>query len=312
METGAMHDPTFDKHRDAASYNAHADSYAKYIRRLSGPLADRICEIARLQPGDHVLDVGTGSGIAARAAARAVGPHGGVLGIDLSEGMIATARRSVAQWAGTPPAFRVMDAEALDLPDAAFDAVVSLCAVSHFPNIARAITEMHRVLKPGGRLVVSYGYARPIHLVPLGFHLAKRLLGRLRQPVRPQLVGPSHLTQLAKRLLPEPTQAVETTWVGEHDPRGTLVRCLQDSGFAEVEVTWWGHEVVFDSAEAFWEAQTAIVTQVRKRLIEASPEAVTALKHAFLGTAETILRRGGRLVYPYGALYVSARRSRGV
>jgi ubiquinone/menaquinone biosynthesis C-methylase UbiE len=302
-----VNDQKFDKSRDAASYNAHAGSYDKYIRRLASTLADRICDLARLKPGDRVLDLGTGPGIAARRAAQTTGPAGGVLGIDLSAGMIDSARRSVAHWEDKPPEFRVMDAEALGLSDATFDAVISLCAVRHFPNIERALAEMRRVLKPGGGLVVSYGHGRPITPLPLARHIARRLLGKILHPIRPQLVGPAYLTRLATRLLPEPTQAIDTEW-GGRDPQGALVRYVRDAGFERVEPSWWGHEVIFDSAQEFWEAQTSIVTQVRKRLVEAPPDAVASLKRAFLSKAETILQRGGKLIYPYGAFYVSASR----
>lgn len=299
-----MNNQEFNKSRDAASYNKQADDYGKYIERLSTPLAEYICKIAHLKPGDKVLDVGTGPGIAARRAAQIVAPDGSVLGIDLSEGMIDTARKSVAHWKGKPPEFRVMDAESLDLSDDAFDAVISLCAVRHFPNIVKALTEMRRVLKPGGHLVVSFGYVRPIASLPLGFYIARRLLGKFLHPVRPQIVGSIYLTGLAKEMLPEPTQAIATEW-GEHDPHGSLVQVVREGGFEQVEASWHGHELVFESAEEFWEAQTAIVTEIRKRLVEASPEEVNRLKQMFLKEAESILRRGGKLIYPYGAFYVS-------
>lgn len=299
-----MNNQEFNKSRDAASYNKQADDYGKYIERLSAPLAEYICKIARLKSGDNVLDVGTGPGIAARRAAQIVAPDGNVLGIDLSEGMIDTAKKSVAKWTGKPPEFRVMDAESLDLSDAAFDAVISLCAVRHFPNISKALTEMRRVLKPGGHLVVSFGYVRPIAPLPLGFYIARRLLDKFLQPVRPQIVGTVYLTQMAKKMLPEPTQVIATDW-GEHNPRGSLVQVVREAGFEQVEASWNGHELEFESAEEFWEAQTAIVTEIRKRLVEASPEAVNQLKQTFLKEAESILRRGGKLTYPYGAFYVS-------
>jgi len=297
----------FEKRRDAASYDTYAEYYERYIQHLSDPLAERICALAQMKTGDHVLDVGTGSGIAARQASRIVGLDGSVLGIDLSEGMIEVAKQSVAQWEGQPPEFRVMDAESLDLPDATFHAVISLCAVRHFPDIARAIAQMRRVLKPGGHLVISFGYARPIALFALSLHLVKRLWGTILNPLRPQIVGPAYLIGHADRLLPHPTQVIETEW-GSRNPRGTLVRLVQESGFERVEENWYGHAMVFDSAQEFWDAQSSIVTEVRKRVMDAPPEAVALLKQTFITGAEGVLRRGGKLVYPYGAFYVSGQR----
>ena len=297
----------FDKNQDAASYNNHASAYDTYIRRLAGPLAIRICELAHLKPGEAVLDVGTGTGLAARQASQIVTAQGSVLGVDLSAGMIDIAKRSVSNWHGASPDFRVMDAESLELSNASFDAVISLCAVRHFPNISAAIKEMYRVLKPGGQLVVSFGYARPINLLPLGRYIAKRLLGKVFAPIYPQIVGPVYLTNLAKKLLPKPKESLLTQW-GESDPQGALLGAIHLAGFEGVKASWWGHEVVFDSAEEFWEAQTSIVTEVRKRIGEASPEAVARLKQEFLSTAQSILERRGQLIYPYGAFYVSAYR----
>jgi SAM-dependent methyltransferase len=297
----------FDKLHDAASYDAYAGSYEKYIRILSDPLANEICTLARVGEGDHVLDIGTGSGVAARRAAKLVGATGTVVGIDLSAGMIQAAKQSVADWVGMRPQFRVMDAESLDFPDATFDAVTSLCAVRHFPDVGRAIGEMCRVLKPRGHLVVSMGYARPITFFALGLHSAKRLKDAISCPLRPKIVGPSYLIKLADRLLADSGQTIETEW-GNRNARGILVRLVKEAGLEGVQPSWRGHDVVFNSATEFWEAQSSIVTEVRKRLAAARPETVALLKQRFLARAENVLRRGGKLVYPYGAFYVSGQR----
>ena len=134
-----MPDPNF-KQRDGSSYDAYAETYDHYIELLAAPLARRLCSLAQLRAGQHVLDVGCGTGLATRWAARAVAPSGSVLGIDLSAGMIDTAVKAGVPPKAAPLEFRVMDAEALDLPDESFDAVVSLCAVLHFPDIAAGLS----------------------------------------------------------------------------------------------------------------------------------------------------------------------------
>lgn len=300
---------TFDKDSDAAGYNGYAQAYDRHITRLAGPLAQHACALARLKLGDRVLDVGTGTGVAARHAARMVGVAGRVIAIDLSEGMVRAAEEHAVGEEGPRPDYRVMDAETLELPDCAFDAVISLCAVCHFPDITRALGEMRRVLHPGGRLVVSYGCVHPVSPLARARHVARRLLAKALDLVRPRLEGPGYLMRLAERMLPEPAEAPATEW-GGRNRLASLVRAVAESGFESVETSWCGHEVHFDTAEALWEAQSAIVTRVRRRLTAASPDAARRAKQAFIRHAEDVLRRGGRLTYPYGARFVTALRTR--
>ena len=76
----------FDKRSDAASYDPYAEAYGRYIERLAAPLGPYLCQLVHLEPGDRVLDVGTGTGLAARSAATTAAPHGEVMAIDLSKG----------------------------------------------------------------------------------------------------------------------------------------------------------------------------------------------------------------------------------
>ncbi len=103
--------------------------YDRFIERLAGPLAERLCDLAQIRAGAHVLDVGCGTGVAARRAAARAGMSGRVIGIDISPGMIEAARR-----ANPHVDLAVMDAEALEFEPSSFDSVISLCAVLHFPS----------------------------------------------------------------------------------------------------------------------------------------------------------------------------------
>lgn len=109
---------------------------------------------AALVPGERVLDVACGTGLMAVEAATAVGAHGTVVGIDLSGRMVDAARQRAVECGVTNATFARMDAERLDLPDASFDVALCTLGLMYVPDPARALSEMHRVLRPGGRLVV--------------------------------------------------------------------------------------------------------------------------------------------------------------
>lgn len=297
-----MDDRAF-KDQDAASYDGWAEDYGRFIELLAAPLALDTCRLADLAPGNRVLDVGCGTGIASRAAAAAVGTGGAVVGIDLSAGMLAAAaRRSASDIESGVLRFARMDAEELALEDQSFDAVVSLCAVLHFPRIDRALAEMRRVLRPGGALVVSFGAGRPSTPVALAGHAARRARSRLQGP---ELRAPVRLLRLVDELLPEPADDVLTTWAGS-DPLGRLVEEVEAAGFTHVRSRWSGHDVQFESADALWDAQIAIVTEIRKRLGGTSLSTLRQLRDRFGAEASNVLGRGGRLVYPYGASFVRA------
>src|SRR5689334_2849932 len=104
------------------------------------------------QPGERVLDVGSGPGFLVASLADAVGPGGSVHGVDPSAPMNALARELV----GTRPWARIDDGDALDLPypDGVFDAAVSTQVYEYVADLPRALAELHRVLRPGGRALV--------------------------------------------------------------------------------------------------------------------------------------------------------------
>jgi ubiquinone/menaquinone biosynthesis C-methylase UbiE len=115
---------------------------------------EKMLRLARLQPGESVLDVGCGTGTLAIATKRHVGPTGMVYGIDPSREMIARADKK-ARKAGVEVVFKNGIAQALPFPDAQFDAALSTVMLHHLPRQGRqqCVCEMRRVLKPGGRVL---------------------------------------------------------------------------------------------------------------------------------------------------------------
>jgi len=112
--------------------------------------AYRVSKAARIGPGDRVLDVACGTGVLAREVVSRVGPSGHVAGVDPGPGMLVVAKRlePSVEW-------RPGVAESLPFPDESFDAVVSQFGLMFFSDRRRALQEMLRVLKPGGRLAVA-------------------------------------------------------------------------------------------------------------------------------------------------------------
>lgn len=110
---------------------------------------------AALAPGETVLDLGSGAGFDAFLAARAVGPTGRVIGVDMTEEMLGRARRNADTAGLVNVEFREGHIEALPVADASVDLVISNCVINLVPDKARVYREIARVLRPGGRVVVS-------------------------------------------------------------------------------------------------------------------------------------------------------------
>lgn len=105
-----------------------------------------------LAAGERVLDVGCGPGLLAQSAAAVVGPQGEVFGVDLSANMVALAKRRCAHLPWTD--FHVADAVALPCAAEHFDAVTCTQVLEYVPEVERALDELKRVLRPGGRLLL--------------------------------------------------------------------------------------------------------------------------------------------------------------
>jgi ubiquinone/menaquinone biosynthesis C-methylase UbiE len=132
-----------------------AEAYERYlVPALFREGAEQLVRCAGIQPGERVLDVGCGTGIVARIAAEHTGESGDVEGVDINPGMLDVARSIAEQ---THPQIRWQQVAAEDLPFArsTFDAVLSQQAFQFFDDRDAALKEMHRVLRPGGRLAFS-------------------------------------------------------------------------------------------------------------------------------------------------------------
>jgi len=138
------------------SIGSVAEAYEEiYVPRIFIPWAKLLIERAQLRPGETVLDVATGPGSVARLAAEQVGSSGRVVGTDISAAMVAVAQQKPSLPAAAPIEYLVAPAAPLPVADGSFDVVLCQQGLQFFPDCPAAVREMHRALKPEGRLAAA-------------------------------------------------------------------------------------------------------------------------------------------------------------
>ena len=153
--------PSFDaaryKHAQREQWNKDGSAWRRWhptLNRWYGEATRQMLDLARIQPGQRILDIAAGAGEPAVSAAERVGPGGYVLATDISEGIIELARQVAGERGLKQIETRAMDGEQLDLPDASFDAVLCRLGLMYMPHPVAALREWRRVLRPGGRVAV--------------------------------------------------------------------------------------------------------------------------------------------------------------
>jgi SAM-dependent methyltransferase len=216
------------------------------LQSFTWPMSLRMVAAAEVGPGQRVLDVGCGMGDPTLQVAVLVGPHGRVLGIDVAEGMIATARERAAALGLGHAEFRTADVMTMDLPAESFDVVLGRWSLIYVADPPAALARLRGALVPGGRIALSAWAppeANPWITVPMA------ALARVRPlpPPDPAIPGAFHLSAdgaLAKALVGAGFQAV---------------------GQERVVLSWFAHD-----ADEFWAVTGYTAGPFASRLSELS------------------------------------------
>lgn len=151
-----------------------AENYQRFfVPSIGRPVADDLIALADLRSGQRVLDVACGTGVVTRLAAERVGRKGAVVGLDVNPGMLAVARTETL--GDTLIEWHQASAESMPLPNEVFDVVLCQMGLQFISNKLAALREIHRVLKPGGRVLATVPGPKPAMFAIMTDALARHL-----------------------------------------------------------------------------------------------------------------------------------------
>jgi ubiquinone/menaquinone biosynthesis C-methylase UbiE len=286
-------------HRTETTSLGHADEYRRrsyrnwqsaaagwererhVVQAALGPVTDWMLTRLAPRPGETVLELGAGTGETGLLAAKLLAPDGRVILTDRSTAMLDAAGRRAAELGLSNVELRVLDMEAIDLPDAAVDGVLSRLALMLLPDPAVAVAGMRRVLRPGGRIALAVWDAVE------------------RNPWAPALWEP------IERLTDLPPARRGGAGMFALGDAGVLRALLSDAGFREVSAEQIAVEWRYPDFETYWRTQSALNGSLAQLLPTLPAERRDRLAEAVRDAVERF-RTGDGYRAPGSALGVSA------
>ena len=264
-------------------FGARTRQYAERATRREAQ-AELLIKKVGLQPGERVLDVATGPGSAALAAAAVVGPGADVVATDLVPEWAELVSEGCARAGLSNVTFRVMGAEALDLPDGSFDVALCKLGLMFVPDPVQALREMRRVLRDGGRLgVVVWSTADKV----AHHNIARQALAPYFPPPPPE------------QRLPGPLELGEP---------GLIERHVAAAGFHDIQVDRQTQEYMFEDADEYWRQHVEPAPAGGPAALQALPGEQREQLHQQILAALEPYRRGGKIYLPCEAIYLTATR----
>ena len=284
MTTQAF-DPQQYKERQQQEWDAVAAGWRRWWELIEGGaqhMSDRLLELAEVQPGQRVLDVATGIGEPAVSAARRVGPSGHVTATDQSPQMLEIARERAAALGLENMEFKEMDAEALELPEASFDAAMSRWGLMFLPDLPAALNRISRSLTPGGRIAAAVWDVPP--KVPM-VSLAMGVIQKMFQLPPPPAGAPG------------PFALADTS---------ALEKGLADAGFTDIRTDRMTVTIEFPSAKDYTEFIREVAAPVRAMLASQPEEKQAEARRAIADAAGQFAGGDGVVRMPNEAILVAA------
>jgi ubiquinone/menaquinone biosynthesis C-methylase UbiE len=230
-------------------FDAGAAGYDRSFGSVSPKFIPALLLVANLGAGQRVLDVATGTGVAAQAAAEIVGSSGHVVATDISAPILDQARARLARLANA--SFAIEDGAALSFPEESFDAVLCSMGLMLFPDPARGLSEFYRVLRNGGYAAVSVG-------------------------TTPERSFVARVSAAISRRVPSKAAAAARFFsLGDAERLRALFRA---AGFRAVETTTETHRFLFASFDAYFEPIDAGHGNVALEYISLPPDVRRAVR----------------------------------
>jgi ubiquinone/menaquinone biosynthesis C-methylase UbiE len=236
-----------------------------------------------VQPNQHVLDLGSGTGYPALLAAQTVGTGGSVTGLDLADLMLAVARRKAVALGLTNVTFRAGDITTLPFGNASFDAVTSRFCLMFLPEIPRALSEIARVLKPGGWIAAAVWSTSDKNP---SFGVSMNAIKQVVQLPPPDPTAPG-IFRLANA--------------------GDLTGMLEKAGLIDATEQDFLAEWSYGSAEEFFTSMMELAAPIQNLMAKLSSEQLETVKNLIIQSASRY-RRNDQLTFPITAKMVAARK----
>jgi ubiquinone/menaquinone biosynthesis C-methylase UbiE len=254
------------------------------IEEMFAPLTRSLIEAAHIGPGQSVLDIGGGSGEPSLTIAPIVGELGSVTYTDPAAGMVKAARNEAERRGLGNIHFQQCPAAQLPFPDNSFEVAVSRLAVMFFPDVPAGLSEILRVVKPGG--YVSFLVWAP-------------------QEVNPFF---SVITEVMDRFVPADVEDEDAPGAFRFARPGKLAKLLHEAGATSVAERTFPFSIEAPiTAGRFWELRTEMSDAFRNKLAKLVPDQVAAIRYTVQKTVASYFKAGG-MSFPAEVLIVTGKK----